>query len=1004
MNEGMGSQYVAQRVRLQGVTSLADPSTELNALDGSAKGVLLVVYQTVAGNDEMTIYSYDDASSTAENVPFTVDGASGTWIAIAGRYVNGDQSIGGTITENLFVSDPLIYLNSDLGAVAPTVDSGFFVNRGSSDNVGFMWDESADEFAAVVGAAEVGTTAGNVTIDSYAAMHVGALATGDITISSAIPTINFYDTDTTDGDRSGYIVLEATAIGTGVEDVDFSIYQQIGGAELRTYFSDADQGIYLYPLGESANPVSITTGGAVDIPGGLTLSKGSQNYLFTDIGSTMFLQGQSSSTGTRLGIASKDNDYTDVVGLEIYGGMAGAFPTTTDREYMKVSWDGSANYEISTQADGAGTLRPLVLYTEGNANQLYLATGGQNIMGHNASIAAGVETKLQIHGTTIGNASQSLFEYSTTLDDSSALIFAKSNNASLATNTLLVDNHLLGAMYFMGADGSDYNTNGAAIKVRVDGTPAANKMPSEIELWTALGSVANDNAISAKIHKDAMLDLYGGIISILAGAENGSKLRGNSATKQMRFAIPNYNTGLDPFNFVRAVSSSTENAILIGGSDTGTLSPTVITMNTASDLTTASATEVARFEGGASKALMMGLGNSALSNWKPGTGGNGFKALQVGLHGALSYWDAGKGFSLSENRYFSDVGGDSWKAMRTTASGSSFYSQSSGAHYFYVATTATADVTLSDDLALTIANDASSTFGGAILAASNDVGAIGASGTAFSDLFLADAGVINWNAGGASITHTTSTNQLAISGGTGGVRLDNTVGIGVAPSVNSLIGASPTGLISTNHFYLANFAPALTLGASDNFNGIFINPAITLDNGTTHGTVAGIRIEGFATTETTASLVTNLAGLYVAAAPTYSGSASDVTNGPYSIFVDAGRSRFDGFINHGPAASAILSTGDFTAVGSHYKIVVEGGTGAGADSVATITGGKEGDEIFLSPATSGASDQISIVNGSGVNRIITAGGAAFIMDDVNDRWHGIHNGTGWVEVSRSSNS
>lgn len=42
-----------------------------------------------------------------------------------------------------------------------------------------------------------------------------------------------------------------------------------------------------------------------------------------------------------------------------------------------------------------------------------------------------------------------------------------------------------------------------------------------------------------------------------------------------------------------------------------------------------------------------------------------------------------------------------------------------------------------------------------IRASSNDSGSLGASGTAFSDLFLADGGIINWNAGNATITHST---------------------------------------------------------------------------------------------------------------------------------------------------------------------------------------------------------------------------------------------------------
>ncbi len=50
-----------------------------------------------------------------------------------------------------------------------------------------------------------------------------------------------------------------------------------------------------------------------------------------------------------------------------------------------------------------------------------------------------------------------------------------------------------------------------------------------------------------------------------------------------------------------------------------------------------------------------------------------------------------------------------------------------------------------------------------LLASSNDVGAIGASGTAFSDLFLASGGVVNFNAGDVTLTH--ASNTLAMQGG-----------------------------------------------------------------------------------------------------------------------------------------------------------------------------------------------------------------------------------------------
>lgn len=71
-----------------------------------------------------------------------------------------------------------------------------------------------------------------------------------------------------------------------------------------------------------------------------------------------------------------------------------------------------------------------------------------------------------------------------------------------------------------------------------------------------------------------------------------------------------------------------------------------------------------------------------------------------------------------------------------------------------------------------------------VLASSNDSGALGASGTAFADLFLADGGVINWNAANATITHSTgllTTNvPLTITG--------LATATGFAPTANTATG------------------------------------------------------------------------------------------------------------------------------------------------------------------------------------------------------------------------
>lgn len=76
-----------------------------------------------------------------------------------------------------------------------------------------------------------------------------------------------------------------------------------------------------------------------------------------------------------------------------------------------------------------------------------------------------------------------------------------------------------------------------------------------------------------------------------------------------------------------------------------------------------------------------------------------------------------------------------------------------------------------------------------ITLAANDGGALGASGTAFSDLFLASGGVINFAAGDVTITH--GTNVLAFAGASSGYSFDSTVSVGDGNNYFRLSGTSP---------------------------------------------------------------------------------------------------------------------------------------------------------------------------------------------------------------------
>ena len=83
------------------------------------------------------------------------------------------------ITTSADFSDPLIVINKDqTGANAN--DIGFIFERGSDTNVAIIWDESSNQFA-LINTTETGTTAGNVSIGSYANLTVSTLISSGIT-------------------------------------------------------------------------------------------------------------------------------------------------------------------------------------------------------------------------------------------------------------------------------------------------------------------------------------------------------------------------------------------------------------------------------------------------------------------------------------------------------------------------------------------------------------------------------------------------------------------------------------------------------------------------------------------------------------------------------------------------------------------------------------------------------------------------------------------------------
>ena len=123
-----------------------------------------------------------------------------------------------------------------------------------------------------------------------------------------------------------------------------------------------------------------------------------------------------------------------------------------------------------------------------NASMLLVDAGNDAVVvGHTASIAsAGEAHELQVYDTNFSLISATTFRNGS---DGAALSLGHSRSGTIGTQTVLQDGDIMGAINFLGSDGTDLANFGAAIRGHVDGTPGANDMPGRLSfLTTADGS------------------------------------------------------------------------------------------------------------------------------------------------------------------------------------------------------------------------------------------------------------------------------------------------------------------------------------------------------------------------------------------------------------------------------------------------------------------------------------------------------------------------------------
>jgi len=204
-----------------GTITFADDGASLGTITSSgysgtaAVATTAVVTDSTANTSFPVVFNNESNGLLDDTSAFVYNPSSGT-LSVANLVISGDTTTNSST--NLTIADPLVKYGQ--GSLGTSVDQGFIVTRGdgSSSNTanrGFIWDESADEFATIAANTEAGTTAGNVTINDYAPLHVGAITADDAsTFSGEIAAASL--------DISGNIDVDGTS-NLDIVDIDGAV-------------------------------------------------------------------------------------------------------------------------------------------------------------------------------------------------------------------------------------------------------------------------------------------------------------------------------------------------------------------------------------------------------------------------------------------------------------------------------------------------------------------------------------------------------------------------------------------------------------------------------------------------------------------------------------------------------------------------------------------------------------------------------------------------------------
>ena len=171
--------------------------------------------------------------------------------------------------------------------------------------------------------------------------------------------------------------------------------------------------------------------------------------------------------------------------------------------------------------------------SNGNANMVFVDAGNDAVsIGHGSTIAiAGERHELQVYDTNFSTISAATFRAGS---DGASISLAHSRSGTIGTQTILQDGDTMGAINFLGSDGTDMASYGARIWCEVDGTPGSNDMPGRL-IFATTADGGTGSSEHMRLDSTGVLELKAGPTSYSqSSSENSFIYHDNSGNTSLK--------------------------------------------------------------------------------------------------------------------------------------------------------------------------------------------------------------------------------------------------------------------------------------------------------------------------------------------------------------------------------------------------------------------------------------------------------------------------------------